>query len=139
LFVSIEDVKSPIRDHTQPNKNPNKIRKSKYGTPFITNIIPERIQIEFRIKAIASGVSGESARIPQYKIVTAIIPAITIPPDKATEKHLVNAYFFIPTLLTIDLIYPELKSSQKLSANGNAQKMAANGEKELIANGTLKI
>ena len=86
-----------------------------------------------------SGVSGESARIPQCMIVTVIIPAITSPPDKATERHLVNAYFFTPVLLTTDLIYPELKSSQKLSANGNAQKMAANGEKELIAKGTLKI
>ena len=100
--------------------------------------MPERIQIELRINATVSGVSGTSARIPQCKIVTAIIPAITNPPDKATARHLNNAYFFTPDLLTTDLIYPELKSSQKLSANGTAQKIAANGEKELRAKGMLR-
>ncbi|MBR5067059.1 MAG: hypothetical protein IKX08_05365, partial [Lachnospiraceae bacterium] len=102
-------------------------------------MIPDRIQIELRINSTVSGVSGESANIPQCKIVTAIIPAITNPPDKATERHLASAYFFNPDLLITDLIYPVLKSSQKLSANGKAQNIAANGEKELIANGTLSI
>ena len=73
------------------------------------------------------------------KIVTAIIPAITNPPDKATARHL-TTHTFTPDRLTTDLTYPELKSSQKLSsANGTAQKIAANGEKELRAKRHAKI
>jgi hypothetical protein len=64
-------------------------------------MIPERTHIEFLIKLIFSGVSGESARTPQKIIVPSIIPAMVSPPDRATERLFIATYFFVLDLLII--------------------------------------